>query len=120
MTSRTDPNEIYLEEFAKREQLKTAIYDVMARHELDALAYPTIRRIAALITEEQSDDNCQLSANSGFPAISVPAGFSKEGMPVGLELLGRPWDDTRLVGMAYAFEQATGHRRAPMMDSEEE
>jgi amidase len=115
LNSQNDPKEIYFEEFAKRTQLKSAIYEVMARHELDALAYPTIRRIASLITEEQSDDSCHLSANSGFPAITVPAGFSQEGMPVGLELLGRPWDDVRLVGMAYAFEQATRHRRAPIL-----
>lgn len=110
-----DPDEIYLEEFSKRERLKSAIVDIMERYELDALAYPTIRQIAAPISEAQSDDNCHLSANSGFPAITVPAGFSKEGMPVGLELLGRSWDDTRLVGMAYAFEQATQHRRPPVM-----
>jgi amidase len=110
-----DPGEIYLEEFSKRERLKAAIHEVMERYELDALAYPTIRRIAALINEEQSNDNCHLAGNSGFPAITVPAGFSEEGMPVGLELLGRPWDDARLVGMAYAFEQATQHRRAPIL-----
>ena len=119
LNSQNDPKEIYFEELSKRMQLKSAIYEVMARHDLDALAYPTIRGIAALITEEQYDDNCQLSANSGFPAISVPAGFSEEGMPVGLELLGRPWDDTRLVGMAYAFEQAAGHRMPPGMDDGE-
>lgn len=116
LNSQNDPKEIYFEELSKRIQLKSAIYEVMARHELDALAYPTIRRIAALTTEEQSDDNCHLAANSGFPAITVPARFSEEGMPVGLELLGRPWDDARLVGMAYAFEQATRNRRAPVMD----
>lgn len=110
-----DPEDIYLQEFSKREQLKSAIVEVMARHELDALAYPTIRQIAAPISEEQSDDNCHLAANSGFPAITVPAGFSEERMPVGLELLGRPWDDARLVGMAFAFEQATRHRRVPSL-----
>ena len=111
-----DPDEIYLEEFSKRERLKAAIHEVMERHELDALAYPAIRQIAARVNEEQSDDNCHLASNSGFPAITVPAGFSEEGMPVGLELLGRPWDDARLVGMAFAFEKATRHRRAPVMD----
>jgi amidase len=110
-----DPDEIYLEEFAKRERLKAAIHEVMEKFELDALAYPTIRQIAAEVNEEQSDDNCHLAANSGFPAITVPAGFSEEGMPVGLELLGRPWDDARLVGMAFAFEQATRHRHPPIL-----
>ena len=110
-----DPDEIYLEEFAKRDRLKAAIHEVMERYELDALAYPTIRQIAAAVNMEQSDDNCHLASNSGFPAITVPAGFSEEGMPVGLELLGRPWDDARLVGMAFAFEQATRHRHPPIL-----
>jgi len=111
-----DPEDIYLEEFSKRERLKAAINEVMERYELDALAYPTIRQIAAGVSEEQSDDSCHLSANSGFPAITVPAGFSDEGMPIGLELLGRPWHDMHLVGMAFAFEQATRHRRQPLLN----
>lgn len=114
-----DPSEIYMEELVKRDQLKRAIYEVMAEYKLDALAYPTTKTIAAKIELQQSENNCQISANSGFPAITVPAGFSKEGMPVGLELLGRPWDDERLVGMAYSFEQATRHRRPPNFDKEE-
>ncbi|HKL19381.1 MAG TPA: amidase [Halalkalibaculum sp.] len=114
-----NPSEIYLDELAKRDLLKQAIYKVMAEFQLDALAYPTTKTVAAKIELQQSENNCQLSANSGFPAITVPAGFSDEGMPVGLELLGRPWDDARLLGMAFAFEQATRHRRPPNFDREE-
>jgi Asp-tRNA(Asn)/Glu-tRNA(Gln) amidotransferase A subunit family amidase len=114
-----DPSEVYMEELVKRDQLKQAIYEVMAEYKLDALAYPTTKTIAAKTELQQSENNCQLSANSGFPAITVPAGFSKEGMPVGLELLGRPWNDSILVGMAYSFEQATRHRRPPNFDGEE-
>jgi Asp-tRNA(Asn)/Glu-tRNA(Gln) amidotransferase A subunit family amidase len=43
----------------------------------------------------------------------MPAGFTDDGLPVGLELLGRAWSEATLLGMAYAFEQATHHRRPP-------
>jgi len=108
-----DPPEVYLGELAKRDALAAALHQLMAREALDALAYPTLTRIAAPVGETQRGDNCHLSAVSGFPAITVPAGFSAEGLPVGLELLARPWEDTRLLGLAYAFEQATRHRRPP-------
>ncbi|HSG90391.1 MAG TPA: amidase family protein [Pseudomonadales bacterium] len=107
--------EAYLDELAKRERLRTTVLKVMADARLDALTYPTIRRKATVLGETQPGSNCHLSANSGMPAISVPAGFTPDGMPVGIELLGRPWDDGRLLGFAYDFEQATHHRRPPAL-----
>jgi len=44
----------------------------------------------------------------------MPAGFTADGLPVGIELLGRPFEDEKLVSYAYAFEQATHHRHAPV------
>jgi hypothetical protein len=79
---------------------------------VDALVYPTIRTVPNQIGEPQRGSNCQLSATSGLPAISFPAGWPS-GLPVGVELLARPFADARLVGIAYAFEQADGQRRAP-------
>ena len=48
-----------------------------------------------------------------MPAISVPAGFTPEGVPVGMEILGLPYREGDLLALAYSFEQATNHRRAP-------
>lgn len=48
-----------------------------------------------------------------WPALSVPSGYSSEGLPLGLQILGRAWDDEKIIGYAYAFEQATLYRRAP-------
>ena len=97
----------------KRESIREALTKLMDDQQLDAISYPTIRRQAAHIGERQTGSNCQLSAHSGFPAITVPAGFTDDGMPVGMELLGRPFSDPELVGFAYAFERATGHREPP-------
>lgn len=48
-----------------------------------------------------------------WPALSVPSGYVAEGLPQGLQILGRAWDEARIVGYAYAYEQATRHRVPP-------
>jgi Asp-tRNA(Asn)/Glu-tRNA(Gln) amidotransferase A subunit family amidase len=103
----------YREALGARQDLAAALRGLMDREDLDALVYPGMRRTAAIIGEPQSGSNCQVSAGSGFPALALPAGFTEDGLPVGLELLGRPFDDARLVALAYAFEQAVQPRQAP-------
>ena len=98
---------------AKRTAIQQMILKLMDEQKLDALVYPTMRRKPARINEPQGGSTCQLSASTGFPAISMPAGFTADGLPVGVELLGRAFDDGKLVSYAYAYEQATHHRRAP-------
>jgi Asp-tRNA(Asn)/Glu-tRNA(Gln) amidotransferase A subunit family amidase len=85
----------------------------MADNRIEALAYPTIRRKANVIGEMQMGSSCHLSANSGLPATVVPGGFTADGLPVGLELLGRVWSEPQLIKFAYAYEQGTRHRRPP-------
>ncbi len=99
---------------AARGELLTLVQRVMGEHRLDVLAYPTLRRKAAIIGEPQRGaENCQLSPSTGLPAISMPAGFTDDGVPVGVELLGAAWSEPRLLAMAFAYEQATHPRRAP-------
>jgi len=98
---------------AKRAAVQQVILKVMEDQKLDALVYPTIKRKPARIGDPQGGSNCQLSASTGFPAISMPAGFTADGLPVGVELMGRAFDDGKLVSYAYAYEQAAHHRRPP-------
>lgn len=106
-----DPD--YLASLARREPLREAVTAFLDDERLDALAYPTLRRTAAPIGVPQHGNNCALSATSGLPAIVVPAGYAADGMPVGIELLGRAWDEGALIRLAYSYEQLTRHRRAP-------
>ncbi|HEX7937789.1 MAG TPA: amidase family protein [Gemmatimonadaceae bacterium] len=102
----------YREALARRVVARNMIVAFMDSAKLDAIAYPTMRRKAAIIGEPQRGANCQLSAVTGLPALSMPAGLTPDGMPMGLELLGRPLADARLVAMAYDYETAT-HPRVP-------
>ena len=105
--------EDYRASLAKRDENRAAITALLDERELDALVYPTIRRTARPIGQPQPGSNCALSATSGLPAVTVPAGFADDDMPVGVELLGRAWAEPRLLELAYAYEQGTRHRRAP-------
>ncbi len=63
-------------------------------------------------SEEYKGDNSQLVAPAtGMPAVTVPMGYSYGGLPAGLQILGRPYAEGRLIELAYAYEQASRHRR---------
>ena len=102
------------ETLERRRALTAAVTELLDRENLDALAYPTMRQETALIGAAPTGSTCSLSAHTGLPALSVPAGFTERGLPVGLELLGRPLDDARLVAIAFAHESAAPKRRAPL------
>jgi len=88
---------------------------VMTRLRLDAIVAPT--GSPAWTTDLINGDHF-LGASStpaavaGYPSITVPAGFVS-GLPVGLSFIGRAWSEARLIQYAYAFEQATHHRKPP-------
>jgi amidase len=103
----------YTARLAARETLGRAVTTVMDDNRLDVLVYPTVRRTAPLVGGNQAGSNAGLSAQTGFPAITVPAGFTAEGFPVGIEMLGRPFSEPTLLGLAFSYERATRHRRPP-------
>lgn len=100
-----------------RAKLRTAVLKLMDDNHLDALIYPTWSNPPRLIGDLNSPhgDNNQLFAPStGFPAITVPMGFTRENsLPAGLQFFGRAWSESTLIQLAYAYEQATHHRRPP-------
>ena len=99
---------------ATRTQLQDLVAHTMTAQRLDVLAYPTLRRKAAILGEPQrGSENCQLSASTWLPAISMPAGFTDDGVPVGVEVMGQAWSEAKLLAMAFAYEQATHPRRPP-------
>jgi Asp-tRNA(Asn)/Glu-tRNA(Gln) amidotransferase A subunit family amidase len=95
---------------------RDALLAAMEKDKLDAVIYPTWsnppRRIGDL--QSPAGDNSQmLSPQTGFPAITVPMGFTNGSLPAGLTFLGRAFSEPDLIRFVYAYEQATRHRRPP-------
>jgi Asp-tRNA(Asn)/Glu-tRNA(Gln) amidotransferase A subunit family amidase len=100
-----------------RTKLRAAVVALMDRLQLDALVYPTWsnppRKIGDLNTPA-GDNNQIFSPHTGFPALTVPMGWTRKGtLPAGLQFFGRPWRESVLIRLGYAYEQATHHRRPP-------
>ncbi len=95
----------------RRQLLRTAVVELMDREDLDVLVYPTMRQETALIGAAPVGSTCFLSAHTGLPALTIPAGFTDLRLPAGVEFLGRTLDDARLVALAYAFEEGAGSKR---------
>ena len=99
----------------RRYSRKEGIDLVLKAHELDALVAPTDG--TAWLTDFINGDHYPKSFSSpaavaGYPHVTVPAGYVR-GLPVGLSFVGTAFSEAALIGMAYAFEQATMVRRAP-------
>ncbi len=98
---------------------------------VDAILAPTVpvpapplgEKIVKIGDEEESVRSALIRMNrpgnlAGLPAISIPCGFTRDGLPIGLQLMGRAWDEARLLRIACAYEQATEwHTRHPFDDS---
>jgi Asp-tRNA(Asn)/Glu-tRNA(Gln) amidotransferase A subunit family amidase len=105
-----------------RAKLRAAVLELMTKLELDALIYPTWSNPPRLIGDLNTpggDNNQFFSPSTGFPAITVPMGFTRgDTLPAGLQFFGRPWSEPTLLRLAYAYEQATHHRRPPVLKVE--
>jgi Asp-tRNA(Asn)/Glu-tRNA(Gln) amidotransferase A subunit family amidase len=109
----TRDSEAYRSALGLRVVARDLIVAFLDANNLDALVYPTLTRKAAIIGEPQRGATCQYSAVTGLPALSMPAGFTPDGLPIGVELLGRPLADARLVSLAFDYEQSVHPRRPP-------
>jgi Asp-tRNA(Asn)/Glu-tRNA(Gln) amidotransferase A subunit family amidase len=104
-------------EMEYRRQVGAAVTKTMDAQRLDAWVYPTWSNPPRLIGDLNTPggDNSQFfSPTTGFPAIQVPMGYTRGGrLPAGITFFGRAWSEPTLIKYAYAYEQATRHRRPP-------
>ena len=114
-------NPTYLERMMNRDRLRVLLASKMADLQLDAILYPLQRVLVAPAGDvDQPERNGALSHGTGFPAVTFPGGFSTPsataplGIPVGAELLGLDYSEPKLLGYAYAFEQAAHVRKPPV------
>jgi amidase len=104
-------------------RVRQEILSIMDAQNLDAIVFPTMTCPAGPLygTDDPTyqcavDDPYRpgyLANVSGFPGISVPMGFTEQGLPLGLTFFGRPYSEPTLVGLAYAYEQVTQFRQPP-------
>jgi Asp-tRNA(Asn)/Glu-tRNA(Gln) amidotransferase A subunit family amidase len=101
-----------------REKVRVVVLKTMDQYKLDAFVYPTWSNVPRLIGDlnTPAGDNSQFfSPTTGFPAINVPMGFTRGGtLPAGMTIFGKAWSEATLIRLAYAYEQATMHRRPPV------
>jgi aspartyl-tRNA(Asn)/glutamyl-tRNA(Gln) amidotransferase subunit A len=112
--------------YKKAQQVRTLLkkdFDEAFRN-VDVIATPTTPTAAFKIGEKTSDplqmylsDIFTISINlAGVPAISLPCGFTSDNLPVGLQVIGKHFDEESIFKVAYAYEQATDwHRRNPVL-----
>jgi amidase len=100
----------------KKIAFRNALLSAMEAAKVDAVVYPTWSNPPRKVGDMQSPagDNSQiLSPQTGFPAVTVPMGFTSNSLPAGLTFLGRAFSEPLLIKYAYAYEQATRHRHPP-------
>ena len=106
---------------AYREQVRAAVTKAMDAQKIDAWVYPTWSNPPRLIGDLNTPggDNSQFfSPTTGFPSIQVPMGYTRGGrLPAGITFFGRAWSEPALIKYAYAYEQATHHRRPPEINT---
>jgi Asp-tRNA(Asn)/Glu-tRNA(Gln) amidotransferase A subunit family amidase len=106
--------EVYSE--PKNIEFRGCILRAMEESEINAIIYPTWSNPPRKIDDNKSPagDNSQLiPPHTGFPAITVPMGFTSEGLPTGLQIVGKLFEEPVIIQVAYAYEQATQHRKPP-------
>lgn len=116
----SDPE--YIKRLTAQATFRDRLVSVMDAHDLDALFFPHQRRLVVPATKDpdQVERNGFMASGTGLPAITFPGGFSPVtptapiGVPIGIEFLGRPFSEAKLISLAYAFEQATKHRTPPV------
>jgi len=111
----------YFERRKAREDFQRSMLNLIAQNRLDALLFPDVQVPPPLKSDVHSakwtvlsfPTNTLIASQSGLPAISMPAGFTDDGLPVGVELVGKLYDEGNLLRLAYSYEQAFRPRRAP-------
>jgi amidase len=112
----------HYEYLVARDELMINLLKVMADHNLDAIVHKSAEHQPPSIREGVKPPVITLSTKGAthlntflvyVPSLSVPAGFTSDGLPVGITFLGKPYDDAAIVKLAYSYEQATQHRTPP-------
>jgi amidase len=115
----------YLDRVLQQGEFRRLVLGIFAEHKLDVIVFPDTKLpapthedvFAGRWTALNYPTNTLIASQLLFPAISVPAGYTESGLPVGLEIMAVPFDEARLLKVARGVEVATNARRAPSLES---
>jgi amidase len=117
----TDGDAEYLRLRLNQEHFRRLVLNIFAAHRLDFLVYPTVQVLPPARDELAADKyralafptNTVIGSQAGLPALTIPVGFAEDGLPVGMELLGTPLAETKMLQFARAWESFRRPRRSP-------
>jgi amidase len=105
-----------IEGLKNEQRYRDAFTAAMDAARVDAVILPTFRHLPVINGDRRQSTSLTMIASAlQWPAISVPRGFLGEGLPQGLQIIGRAWEDSKIIGYAFAYEQSTHHRRPPTL-----
>jgi amidase len=109
-------DQIVLQLEADEARMRQCYLDAMDRARIDALVLPVAAYPPKLNGDRETTPagaTTWIASGLHWPATVVPMGYTYEDLPSGLQFIGRPWSEPLLIGLAYAYEQATHHRKSP-------
>jgi Asp-tRNA(Asn)/Glu-tRNA(Gln) amidotransferase A subunit family amidase len=116
-----DPD--FYKKLAARERFQRLVIGIMARNQLDAICFPAVQVLPPTKADIRAGKhkclefpvNTLIASQTWMPSICLPAGFTDDGIPVGMEMVGLPYHEGDLIRLGYGFEQATHFRKAPKL-----
>lgn len=102
---------------AAREAYMEVVDEVFAKHQLDALVFPQMRDEVPFLKSDgviNETTVCEINI-AGMPVVTIPAGYFASGAPFNLVFVGNLWSEAELLALSYDYEQATKHRKAPVL-----
>jgi Asp-tRNA(Asn)/Glu-tRNA(Gln) amidotransferase A subunit family amidase len=116
----------FMRRYRGRKAIRDLVENLLARYDLDAFviqyvsAPPLTKNVSGAAAPAGGRDSRTLRgggivSSTGLPGIVVPAGYTKDNLPVGIEFIGKSFDDLHLLQVAYGYEQATKKRKSPQI-----
>jgi len=105
----------YMARVRNKEMVRDALVALIDQYQLDGLVLPYSTLPPPLLNAsgDGGGGGQSLTSNSGLPAILMPAGYTKENLPIALQITGKPFDDLKLLQIARGYEQVSQRRHAP-------
>jgi amidase len=104
----------YAARVRNKDMVRDLIVDLVDRNQLDALVYPySTLPPPHLDGSGGGGAGNSLASNSGLPSILMPAGYTTKNLPIAIEMIAKPFDDKKLLQIAYGYEQVSKKRKVP-------